>query len=44
MDTDFDIRDGFMDPYQGHHESHVTGYVAADPKFFSTHPPLTFTY
>ena len=39
MNTEFDIRDGFMDPYQEHHESHVTSYVAAGPKFFSNYLP-----
>ena len=34
MNTEFDIRDGFMDLCQEHHESHVTGYVAAGPKLF----------
>jgi len=45
MNMEFDIRGGFMGPYQEHHESHVTGYVATGPKFFPTLPPTnTHTY
>jgi hypothetical protein len=28
MNAEFDIRDGFMDSYQEHRQSNVTGYVA----------------